>query len=448
MRLSPGTHVFLFLSVTGAIGALSAGASEDANWPALRGADGRGISQATGLPSAWSAIDNIAWKTAIPGRGHSSPIVWGDRIFLTTAIKGDQVADHGAVEHMFRGQKFLHPDSVDAGFAHQYRVLAIDNASGEIVWDRLAAEMAPFDDRHRAGSFASPTPVTDGQRVYAYFGTPGLFAYDFEGELLWSVELGNIATLGMGVGTSPLLHDGLVIVQTDIEWGEASFIAAYDGVTGEQIWKTPRPVQVSWTTPLLVEHAGRIELITNGNEWLISYDPRTGRELWRVKGLESNAIHRPLSHGDLVILTAGYPTKVVKAVRLGAEGDLTDTDHIVWTYNKGTAYVASNLSYDGYVYLTADNGIITCLDAETGEVVYEGGRMPVPQRFFSSAVAYEGKFLMPGEDGEVFVVKAGPEFEILGTNSMGEPIWTTPAIANGRIYIRSLEHLWAIGSDD
>lgn len=425
-----------------------AGALGEGNWPALRGADGRGISAETGLPTSWSATENIAWKIALPGRGHSSPIVWDDRIFVTTAVKGDEVAGHSAVKHTFNGQPFLHPDSTDATFKHEYRLLAIDAGSGKIVWNRLAAEMAPFDDRHRAGSFASPTAVTDGERVYAYFGTPGLFAYDFDGELVWSAELGRMATLGMGVGTSPVLYDGLVIVQADIEHGDDSFIAAFAADSGEEVWRVARPVEVSWTTPLLVEHEGRSELVTAGNQWLISYDPKSGRELWRVKGLESNAIHRPLSHDDLVILTAGYPTKVVKAVRLGGEGDLTGTDHVAWTYNKGTAYVTSNLSYDGLVYLTADNGVITCLDADTGEVVYEGGRMPVPQRFFSSAVAYEGKFLMPGQDGEVFVIRAGPEFEVLGTNSMGEQIWTTPAISSGRIYIRTLEHLWAIGAGD
>lgn len=422
----------------------------DSDWPALRGADGRGVSAETGLPIEWSAENNVAWKTAIPGRGHSSPIVTGDRIFLTTAIRRDPIEGHDAVRHVMPdGTDFLHPDSVDAEYLHEYRVLSLDADGGEILWDVQVAEGAPYDDRHSASSYASPTPATDGERVYAYFGTPGLFALDFDGNVLWHADLGQMATLGMGVGTSPLLHEGLVIVQADLELGAESFIVALDTTTGEEVWRTAREgISVTWTTPVLVDTGTRTELVTSGNELLVSYDPGTGEELWRMEGLQSNSIHRPLVHGNLVIHTAGYPTKIMKAVRLGGSGDLTGSDHLVWSYNKGTAYVASSLVYDGIVYALADNGVVTALDADTGEVIYEGGRPPVPQRFFASPIAYDGKILLIGEDGEIFVVRAGPEFEVLSTNSMGEKLWASPAIADGRIYIRGLEHLFAIEAVD
>ncbi len=418
------------------------------NWPALGGADGLRISQDTGLLTSWNQDEHVLWKTAIPGRGHSSPIVWGDRIFLTTAIQGEEITGHTPLVHYFEGEVWRHPGSYGSQFKHEYRVVAIDATTGEIAWNRLAHAGVPYDDRHRTGSFASPTAVTDGESVYAYFGEPGVFAYDFDGNRLWSAEIGKVTEFGLGVSTSPVLFEDLLIVLADEDEGEHSFIVALDKHSGEVVWKKDRQVQSNWSTPLLIERGDQPQLVTNGFEWLISYDPRTGEEIWRVPGLQSNAVHHPLLHNDFAMFTAGYPDKVLKAVRLDGVEAGSDAERVAWTYNKGMGYVPSNLSYDGYVYLLSDNGILTCLDANTGEVVYEGGRMPVAQRFFASPVAFEGKFMLAGADGEVFVIKAGPEFEVLATNTLGEPIFATPAISNGRIYIRSEHNLWAIGTTD
>jgi len=445
-RYALGLLLVLTLLVPAATTALRAAPNN--NWPALGGPDGTSISSETGLPIEWSATKNVAWKTPIAGRGYSSPVVWGNRIFLTTAIKGDETPGHEPAEHILGGNPYLHPDAIDAEFSHQYRVLAIDVESGDIVWDRLADEGLPYDDRHKMSSYAAPTVATDGELVYAYFGTPGLYAYDFDGDLVWSAKVGDIPTLGMGVGTSPVLAGNLVIIQADEDLGDHSAIVAFDKKTGEEAWRVSRPVSVTWATPTLVTGGERDELVAIGNEWIISYDPVSGEELWRMQGLEANAIHRPLIHGDTIIATAGYPQKSIKAVKLGGSGDLTDTEYLAWAYNRGTAYIPSNLAYDGYVYLLNDQGIITCLDADTGKIVYEGGRMPVAQRFSASPVAFDGKFLMSGNDGDVFVIQAGPEFEVLSVNSMGEGIWASPAIANGRIYIRTLDHLWAIEQID
>ena len=420
-----------------------------ANWPAFGGADGLRISSETGLPTSWNRDDNALWNIPIPGRGHSSPIVWGDRIFVTTAVQGAEVPGRKPLVHYIQGEEWRHPDSWGSQFVHEYRVLAIDADTGEVVWDRLALEGLPYDDRHRVGSFASPTPVTDGEAVYAYFGVPGVFAYDFEGNELWCTEIDPVVAFGVGVSTSPVLFENLVIVLGDEDNGEHSFIVALDKHTGEPAWKKSRAVQANWSTPLLIEHEGQPQLLTSGFESFISYDPRTGEELWRMPGLNNNAVHLPLRHDDLALFTSGYPDNVLKAVRLGdAPTGAVDSDPLAWTYNKGMAYVPSNLAYDGYVYLMSDNGILTCLDADTGDVVYEGGRMPVAQRFFASPVAFEGKFMLAGADGEVFVIKAGPEFEVLATNTLGEPIFATPAISNGRIFIRGERNLWAIGATD
>ena len=416
------------------------------NWPQWRGPDGSGISNEKNLPAEWTPTKNIKWKTAIDGRGHSSPIVWGNKIFLTTAIEGEVVPGAQAVKHTADGQPFLHPDSVGADHKHTFKVIALDRNSGKILWQSVAWEGTPYDNRHRKSSYASSTPATDGKLVYAFFGTEGLFAYDYNGKLAWKAQLGKLGTVGMGTGTSPVLYENLVIVQCDEENGESSFIVALDKKTGKEVWRTPRKVQVSWATPILVRTPKRAELITSGTEFVISYDPATGKELWRHKGVESNAIPSPVANSDMVFLVAGFPAKIAMAIKLGGSGDLTGTPNVPWTYAKGTAYVPSPILYGDYLYLTTDRGILTCIDAKTGEVKYEGGRIPIPATFTASPVAFEGKILMTSEDGDTFIVKAGPKHEIIGTNSVGEAVYASPAIADGRIFIRGEKNLYCIGS--
>jgi outer membrane protein assembly factor BamB len=417
-----------------------------ANWPQWRGPDGSGISNEKNLPSEWTPTKNIKWKTPINGRGHSSPIVWGNRVFVTTAVEGDLVPGAKAVKHTADGKEFLHPDSVGADRKHQFKVIALNRESGKILWEAVAWEGTPYDNRHRKSSYAASTPATDGKMVYAFFGTEGLYAYDFNGKLAWKAQLGNLATVGMGTGTSPILYDNLVIVQCDEDNGEASFIVGLDKKTGKEVWRTPRKVQVSWSTPLLVKTSTRSELITSGTESVISYDPVTGKELWHHKGVESNAIPSPVANSDMVFLVAGFPAKIAMAIKLGGSGDLTGSASVPWKYAKGTAYVPSPILYGDYLYLTTDRGILTCIDAKTGEVKYEGGRIPIPATFTASPVAFEGKILMTSEDGDTFIVKAGPKHEVLGTNSIGEPVYASPAIADGRIFIRGERNLYSIGN--
>ncbi|MGB7925883.1 MAG: PQQ-binding-like beta-propeller repeat protein [Pyrinomonadaceae bacterium] len=419
-------------------------ASADSNWPQWRGPESQGVSMDKDLPAEWSSTKNVRWKTAIAGRGHSSPIIWGKRVFLTTAVEGAVVPGAKAATHKVDGKDWVHPDSVGADRKHTFKVIALDRDTGKIVWEKTAWEGTPYDDRHRKSSFASSTPATDGRYVYAYFGTEGIYCYDFEGTLVWKATLGKLGTSGMGTGTSPVLYENLVILQCDEEDGLNSFIIGLDKKTGKEVWKTPRKVQVSWTTPVLVKTAKRVELITSGNEAIISYDPATGRELWRTKGLESNAIPTPVATTDMVVVAAGYPVKIAMAIRLGGTGDLKETG-IAWKYEKGLAYVPSPILYGDYLYLTTDRGILTCLDVKTGKVVYEGGRVPIPATFTASPVAFDGKILLTSEDGDTFIVKAGPKHEILGTNSLDEPVYSSPALADGKIFIRGEKNLYCIG---
>jgi outer membrane protein assembly factor BamB len=409
------------------------------NWPQWRGPGSQGISSEAQLPTTWAPARNIAWKTALPGSGHSSPIVWGNHVFVTAVIEGEVVPGAKAVEHTQEGKPFVHPDSVAADRKHTFKVLAMDATTGTILWDKTAHEGPVHDARHRRSSFAGPTPATDGTMIYAYFGPEGLFAYDFAGNEIWHV-LEKFPTLGLGAGTSPVVYENLVIIQRDEDNGDNSAIVAYDKKSGKEVWKTKRDTQISWGTPVLVPTAGRTELVTNGTESIIAYDPASGKELWRTEGVQSNAIHTPLVGNGLVIVTAGYPAKKVIAIRPG------DVDtRVAWEYSKGTGYVLSNILYRDYLYLLTDNGIVTCLKPETGKVEYEGGRIPVPARFMGSPVAFGGFVAMTSEEGDTYMLKAGPSHEISMTNSVGEPVFSSPAIANGRIYIRGEKHLFAIG---
>ena len=288
-------------------------------WP-----NGMGISTEKNLPAAWNATKNIKWKTPIAGRGHSSPVVWGNKVFLTTAIEGEVVPGAKAVKHVVEGnQEFLHPDSVGADRKHTFKVIALNADTGKILWEQTAFEGTPYDNRHRKSSYAASTPATDGKMVFAFFGTEGLYAYDMNGKLAWKADLGKLGTVGMGTGTSPILFENLVILQCDEENGAASFIVALDKKTGKEAWKVPRKVQVSWATPMLVNHAqSGTELITSGTEAIIAYDPATGKELWRHKGVESNAIPSPVANQEMAFLSAGFPAKIVMAIQLGGSGDL------------------------------------------------------------------------------------------------------------------------------
>jgi outer membrane protein assembly factor BamB len=436
--------MFLAMVLYAPLGLASSGGS---NWPQWRGPESQGISFDKGVPTEWSATENIKWKTAIAGRGHSSPIIWGNRVFLTSCIEGPVVPGAQAVKHIIGGKEFKHPDWAGSEHSQTLKVLCLDADTGKVLWERTSYEGTVFDHRHRRNTYASPTPITDGRLVYAYFGSEGLYAYDFKGKLAWKVSLGGIATLGMGVGTSPVLYENLLILQCDQDTGENSFLVALDKKTGKQVWKVARKVQSSWTTPIIVRHGGRTEMITSGNEFIISYDPRTGKELWRCKGLQSHAIHTPMVGHGMVVISTGYPSKRTIAIKLGGSGDLTDTPYIAWKYEKGTAYVASPILYGDYVYLISDKGLLTCLDVKTGELKYEGGRVPVPASFMASPVAFDGKILISSEDGDTFVVKAGPTHEILRTNSLGEPIYSTPAIASGNLFIRGDKHLYCVTQD-
>ena len=412
------------------------------NWPQFRGPGGLGVAEGASVTASWSETENILWKTAIEGRGHSSPVVWEDKIFLTTAIEGDLIPGAGAPTHYIGGQVFKHPQAMGSDRSHTLKVMAIDRESGEIVWSDVAYEGRIYDDHVRTSSVASATAVTDGELVFFYFGSEGVYAYDFDGTRVWDTDLGDFSYFGVGLGTSPVLHENVLVLQIDEGEGAGSFIVGLDKYTGDELWRTPREVEASWATPLMLDNVGgATQLLTVGNQLLIAYDPLTGRELWQLGGLRTNAVHTPVWNGELVYVSAGYPRSVIRAIRPGH-----GAAEVVWEYRKGAAYVASNIVYNGYLYITNDKGIITCLDAATGDVVYEGGRVPVPtSMLMSSLLVVDGKIMMSTPEGDTFWITSGPEFSVTGHNSLDEPIWATPAISDAIIYLRGQQHLYAIG---
>jgi outer membrane protein assembly factor BamB len=415
------------------------------NWPQWRGPEGQGVSAETGLPTEWSATKNVKWKTPIAGRGHSSPIVWGKKIFLTTAVEGEVIpgAKAGVTHKMADGSDFVHPDAIGADRKHTFKVVALDRETGKILWERVAYEGAVYDSRHKKASFASSTPATDGKYVFAFFGTEGLYAYDYNGKLIWKQTLGKLGTASVGYGVSPILYENLVIMQCD-DSGMKSFIAAFDKKTGKEVWRVPRKVDITWSTPVLVRTGKRTELVASAAEAIIAYDPTTGKELWRHKGLQSNAVNTPVVSNDLVVITSGYPAKIALAIRAGGSGDITGTPQLVWKYNKGTAYVPSPILYGDYLYLMTGNGSITGLEAKTGKVLYEAARVPKPAAFMASPVAFEDKILLTSEEGDTYVIKAGAKHEVIRTNSLGEPVYASPAIADEKLFIRGEKNLYCI----
>ena len=435
----------LFLGVWLSLAAFGFAQTKNANtnWPQFRGPNGNAIASETNLPTEWSASENIAWKTPIQGRGHSSPVVWGRRVFLTTDLEGEVLPDKKAIAHVRNDKSWIHPDSTSGDRKHTLKVICLDRDSGKILWEKVAYEGAVLDDRHRKNTYASGTPTTDGKYVYAFFEAEGIYCYDFGGKLIWKSSLGKISKVGMGPGTSPVLYENLLYLQCDNEDGgpRFSFLVALDKRTGKEVWRAIRDHRKTHSTPAIVNTGKRVELVTNGWESVVAYDPLTGKELWQCEGVKGWAIPSIVSGHGMVFPSAGYPSKKVLGIKLGDANNST----VVWSYDKGTAYVASPILYGDYLYLISDKGILTCLDAQTGAIKYEGGRVPTPESFSASPLAYDGKLLLLSEDGDGFLIKAGPVHEVIKVNVLDEPIYASPAAANGKLFIRGDKHLYCIG---
>jgi outer membrane protein assembly factor BamB len=424
-----------------------------AHWPQWRGPFFNGMARGDG-PTTWSDTSNIKWKTEIPGRGHSTPAIWGDRIFLTTAVAvakpaATPTANEAAPASAGQGQRGgQRPGGGGAGpiVEHRFDVLCLDRKTGKILWQRTARTATPHEGYHRAyGSFASNSPVTDGKYVYASFGSRGIYAYDFNGKLIWEKDPNVQMKMrnAFGEGTAPLLAGDRLFIVFDQE--SESFMVALDKRNGKELWRVARDERSSWSTPLAVDHNGRTEIVVSATNRVRSYDPETGKVLWESGGLGANAIPVPVHQNGVVYVMSGYRDPKLMAIKLGKQGDLTGSDAIVWSHTRGLAYTASPVLYDNKLYVVTDNGMVTTFNATTGEPYYAQTRLPKAYNLKSSPVGANGKLYIATEDGDVVVLKMGEKFEVMATNHLTDQIFiSTPAIAAGELYLRGQNTLFCI----
>jgi outer membrane protein assembly factor BamB len=429
---------------------LAAGAAMAGEWPQFRGPSASGIGDGAKPPVHWDATKNtnVVWKTEIPGLAVSSPVVWGDRIFVTTAISGD-------AKQALRVGLFGDTDPVNDSSVHQWKVLGLDKKTGKILWEQTAHEGTPKTKRHPKSSQASPTPATNGKVVVAYFGSEGLFAYSIEGKLLWKKDLG-LQNAGWffdpdsewGAASSPVIYKNTVILQCDRQ--KDSFIAAYDLRDGKELWRTARAEIPAWGTPTIVQGKDHAEVVTNGTKAIRGYDADTGKELWTLGPNSEVTCTTPVSANGLIFVTAGYPpVQPIYAIKVGSSGDLTlkdgkqSSDAIAWSTQRGGVYLPSPIVYGEHLYTVNNNGILTAYEAKTGQRVYQQ-RVGEGGAFTASPIAAAGKLYIATEDGDVFVVKAGPQYELIAKNPVGEAILATPALAGDLLIVRGAKHLFAI----
>ena len=413
------------------------------HWPQWRGPFFNGMARGD-APAVWSDTTNIKWKTEIPGRGHSTPAIWGDRIFLTTAVptgKPAAVSSATAAPQAQGGRAQAGPP-----VEHQFDLLALDRKTGKILWQRTAKVATPHEGYHRAyGSFASNSPATDGRYVYASFGSRGIYAYDFNGKLIWQKDLGvqMKMRLAFGEGSAPLLVGDRLFLVFDHE--EASFMVALDKRNGNELWRAARDERSSWSTPLAVDHGGRTEIVVSATNKVRSYDPETGKVLWESSGLGANAIPVPVYQNGMVYVMSGYRDPKLMAIKLGRQGDLTGSDAIAWSHTRGLAYTASPVLYDNKLYVVTDNGMISAFNATTGEPHYAQTRLPKSYNLKASPVGANGKLYLATEDGDVVVLKMGEKFEVITTNHLTDQVFiATPVIAAGELYLRGQNTLFCI----
>jgi outer membrane protein assembly factor BamB len=415
---------------------LTLSAGEPDQWPRWRGPADDGMARG-GAPLEWSEGKNIAWKADVPGLGHSSPVIWGDQIFLTTAVPQAELARRGGGGRGPGG-------GFASGVPHELRVMSLDRKTGKVRWSHSPKTVTPHEGYHfRYGSFASNSPVTDGKVIITFFGSFGAYAYDLQGKLLWQKEFPPQRMRNeFGEGTAAVLDGETVIFNLDQE-GE-SFITAVDRQTGKELWRTPREERSSWSAPLVVTHQGKKQIIVAATNKVRAYEFQTGKVIWECAGLGANVIPAPVIQKDVVYVMSGFRDPNLMAIKLGRTGDLTGTDAILWQNKRGNSYTPSPVLHQNRLYFVTDNGMVSCLNATTGEVLYQQ-RLPKPYNIKASPVGANGRLYVSTEAGDVVVLKLGDQFEVLATNTLADEVFiATPAVADGEIYLRSQKALYCV----
>ncbi len=404
--------------------------SEQAQWPALRGPNYNGLIHQGNPPVEWSEKKNVRWKTAIPGAGHASPVLWGDYLYVQTAVEVP-------IDGFFGDPKY------------HYKLLAVHRNNGEIAWEKTVREALPVEDsHHRTATFASNTGITDGEHLYAFFGSQGLYCFDFEGNLKWEKDFGDMTTRNsFGEGSSPAIQGTTLVINWDHE-GD-SFIVALDKRSGEELWRKERNEPTSWSTPLIVEFAGKHQVIVSASRKTRSYDLKTGDVIWECSGLGTNVIPTPLYRDGVVYVTSGHRSPAMQAIQLDkAEGDITGSDAVLWSIDQNTPYVSSPLLYGDRLFLTKNrNAILSCYDPSTGEIVYGPERLAGLGHVYSSLVGIDDRIYISDLDGSTLVIKNSSKFEALATNVLDEGTAASLIVAGDVIYLRGYQHLYCIAAN-
>jgi outer membrane protein assembly factor BamB len=433
-------------------------ADSDKYWPQWRGPLATGVAPAGDPPIEWAADKNIKWKVEIPGKGSATPIVWGDTIYVLSAVPtdkrppGKEAPPAGAAPAApAEGQQRRAgpPRGPMPDFIQQFTVIAINRKDGKTLWQRVVREELPHEGTHPTGTWASCSAVTDGQTLFAHFGSRGLYALDMKGNVKWEKDLGDMTIKnGFGEGSSPALDADRLVIIWDHE-GE-SFITALDKKTGKELWRTPRDEKTTWTTPLIVEHAGRKQVITAATNKVRSYDLADGKLLWEGPGLTPNSIPSPVHANGVVYVMSGFRGNALYAIRLAeAKGDITTAPQAVaWKYDRDTPYVPSPLLYgDELYFLKSNNGILSVFNAKTGEKLYGEQRLEGVPNVYASPVGAGGRIYIAGREGGVAVIARGPEFKLLAINQLDDGFDASPVVVGTELYLRGKKHLYRISTD-
>ena len=437
------------------------------NWPHWRGDGGNGVSLKAKPPTEWSETKNVKWKVAVPGRGSGSPVVWENKVFVVTAAEVDLSTKQVAIEsgqllaqRPERGQRGRpSPPNGERrrrggrrGNAGplptlQFKLLCFNRSNGDLLWEKIATTAKPHEGTHSTNGFASASPCTDGEHVYAHFGSRGLFCYSLDGELKWSrTDLGDMKTRAtFGEGSSPTIVDDKIIVPWDHEG--PSYIAALNKYTGKEIWKTERDEPTCWATPLVVEHEGKKQIVMNGQNYARSYDAESGKELWRCSGQTNRPVASAVAMDGLVLVGSGYQGSFLGAFELDGKGDIRGSDNVVWSIQRNTPDIASPVLSENRIYFhKGKDGIISCYDAKTGKAHYTAKRLPLRDRIYASPIAANGHVYFTDRSGTTVVIQDSTELKVVATNSLGETIDATPAPVDNELFIRGENHLFCIAT--
>jgi outer membrane protein assembly factor BamB len=432
-----------FFYLAAAFSLLPAAAAAD-NWPSWRGPTANGVATPTADPPLkWDAKTNIKWKAPLPGRGSATPVVWGDQIFVVTATKTDRIAT--AAERPKVNPKFQAKTKPPANF-YRFEVLGFDRETGRENWRKTLAEAVPHEGHHETHSYAGGSPATDGERLYVSFGSFGIFALDFRGNVLWTKDFGRInSRLGWGEAVTPVVHKGTLLLNFDQEGDGDSRLYALDATTGATKWQAKRDERSTWSVPFVAQSNGVTLVIMNGSNRIRAYDLKDGTVVWQVGGMVSNPIPTPVVHDGHAYVVSGYRGTAAVSIPLTSKGDLGTTGPVAWRYNKGTPYVPSPLLYDGRLYFTQSNvQLLTILDAKSGKPLVEAERLPGVGEFYASPMAAAGRIYMVDRKGTTLVLKAGDGVEVLATNTLNDPIDASPVACGKTLFLRSEKALYAI----